>query len=232
MRLHRGSRNGRELPLQQGSQTGCSGNEPPYGAYYSELCCYTGSYEFEPWFLQGLIAPMYLGDQQTNGAFLGSVTALGAGCSAHFIVDWNGVGSSEVEYNYSTYCDYGCDCPSPPYYAGDTEYCYTGVYNLTFPKQFQAIIFESGSIAFTYDADPNGYQVTENGSTYDDYTYSIIGTYFPPPDGGMGDHGRGHDAGPLEALRQRLHGTLGDGRRISVTSTTATSRQRRRGVHG
>ena len=78
---------------------------------------------------------------------------------------------------------------------GGTEFCYEDCYNFDFPKQFQAIIFESGSIAFTYGT-YSGYEITVPPYTYEDYTYSIVGTYFPPPDGGMGITDAGTMLGP------------------------------------
>ncbi len=61
------------------------------------------------------------------------------------------------------------------------EYTY-----LQFAQQYQAILFESGAIVFTYGNQSPVEIQSSNGNQVDEQFEFIAGAYYPPPDGGMG----------------------------------------------
>jgi len=185
---------------------GCYFDEPPYGGYYTGYSQQGGEmYTFEPQFSPGLIAPSYIGNGYDNycyngtascsPAFIGTISYLQGGTTgAHYlIVDYDGVGLSETINDYFE-CD-GCSC-------SQCGGCYCeyeealGTYS--FPRQFQAIMFESGAIVFTYGTYPQFEVSVPDYGTEEDYSSNIFGVYFPPPDGGMGVTDAGTMLGPSQ----------------------------------
>ena len=188
------------------SNDGCYFDEPPQGGVETGYNPETGeTYQFAPQFSPGLIAPSYIGNGydsfcsqgvgNCSPPFLGTISYLQGGpTGAHYlIVDYNGVGISEA---VDEYCDDQQDCCS---YC-EVGYCYCDYPIATgnFPRQFQAIMFESGAIVFTYGTYPTFSVSVPNYGTLEDNSENIFGVYFPPPDGGMGITDAGTMLGPSQ----------------------------------
>ncbi len=181
---------------------GCYYDQPPQGSVENYVSGVGDVYVFAPQFSPGLIAPDYIGNGYdnygTSTAFLGTISYLeGGSTGAHYlIVDYDGVGM-----DYTIQEEYDCnECPCPAPYSQDCYYYEEVIADAQFPRQFQAIMFESGAIVFTYGTYPSQGKIqisqpSYNGTT-EDYTENIFGVYFPPPDGGMGVTDAGTMLGP------------------------------------
>ena len=185
---------------------GCEYDEPPLGGLNTGYNPTTGeTYTFAPQFSPGLIAPSYIGNGYDQYCatppcpnvppFLGTISTLQGGPtgSHYLIVDYNGVGISEEIEQYCEDQQNCCSqCPT------SDCYCEYPLATASFPRQFQAIMFESGAIVFTYGTYPTLSVAIPDYGIEEDYSSNIFGVYFPPPDGGMGITDAGTMLGPSQ----------------------------------